>query len=75
MNAVIEDLLRLVEDPRTVDDLRRHDSVHYPRRRFELVGDRDPSRVTADDLVALTLVGVAVPPWVALDLLEGSVSC
>jgi hypothetical protein len=29
-----------------VADLRRHDSVRYPRRRFELVGDRDPSRVT-----------------------------
>ncbi len=51
-------------------DLRRHDSVHYPRRRFELVGDRDPSRGTAGDPLALTLVGVAVPPWVA-----GSVSC
>ncbi len=71
MTVVIEDLLRLVDDPRTVADLRRHDSVHHPRRRFELVGDRDPVRVTAGDLVALTLVGVAVPPWVALDLLEG----
>ncbi len=51
-------------------DLRRHDSPLYPRQRCELVGDRDPSRGTAGDLVALTLVGVAVPPWVALDLLE-----
>jgi hypothetical protein len=41
---VIEDLLRLVDDPRTVADLRRHDSVHHPRRRLERVGDRVPSR-------------------------------
>ncbi len=41
-------------------DLRRHDSPLYPRQRCELVGDRDPSRGTAGDLVALTLVGVAV---------------
>ncbi len=32
-------------------DLRRHDSVHHPRRRFEIVGDRDPPRVTAGDPV------------------------
>jgi hypothetical protein len=39
-----------------VADLRRHDSVRYPRRRFEFLGRADPSRVTADDVVALTLV-------------------
>jgi hypothetical protein len=65
------DLLPLVDDPRAVEDLRRHDSPPYPGRRFEFLGDVDPRRVTADDLVALTLVGVALPPGVALDLLEG----
>ncbi len=32
-------------------DLRRHDSPLYPRRRFELVVDRDPSRGTSGDPV------------------------
>ncbi|GAB3316136.1 hypothetical protein GCM10027451_32520 [Geodermatophilus aquaeductus] len=68
---MLEDLLRLVDDPLAVADLRRSDSPVYPRRRFEFVGDVDPLRVTAGDLVALTLVGVCVPAGVALDLLEG----
>jgi uncharacterized protein DUF6308 len=63
------DLLPLVDD--AVPDLRRSDSPAYPRRRFEWLGTPDPYRVTADDLVALGLVGVAVPADVALDLLEG----
>lgn len=68
---MLEDLLRLVDDPLAVADLRRSDSPVYPRRRFEFVGGVDPLRVTAGDLVALTLVGVCVPAGVALDLLEG----
>nr|WP_239523141.1 DUF6308 family protein [Geodermatophilus normandii] len=64
-------MLRLVDDPLAVADLRRSDSPFYPRRRFEFLGDVDPFRVTAGDLVALTLVGVSVPGGVALDLLEG----
>ncbi|MGX5655970.1 DUF6308 family protein [Geodermatophilus nigrescens] len=65
------DLLPLVDDPRAVEDLRRHDSPVYPGRRFEWLGARDPGRVTADDLVAVGLVSVTVPGDVALDLLEG----
>ncbi|WP_336031235.1 DUF6308 family protein [Geodermatophilus sp. FMUSA9-8] len=65
------DLLPLVDDPRAVEDLRRHDSPFYPGRRFEWLGARDPGRVTADDLVAVGLVGVTLPADVALDLLEG----
>jgi hypothetical protein len=68
---VLEDLLRLVDDPRATADLRRSDSPFYPRRRFEFLGAVDPFRVTAGDLVALTLVDVCVPAAVALDLLEG----
>ncbi|SFT66807.1 hypothetical protein SAMN05660657_02284 [Geodermatophilus amargosae] len=68
---MLEDLLRLVDDPLAVADLRRSDSPFYPRRRFEFLGDVDPVRVTPGDLVALTLVGVSVPAGVALDLLEG----
>ncbi|WP_369253379.1 DUF6308 family protein [Geodermatophilus amargosae] len=68
---MLEDLLRLVDDPRAVADLRRSDSPVHPRRRFEFLGDPDPVRVTAADVVALTLVGVPVPGGVALDLLEG----
>ena len=63
------DLLPLVDD--AVPDLRRSDSPAYPRRRFEFLGRPDPHRITADDLIAVGLMGVAVPADVALDLLEG----
>ena len=65
------DLLPLVDDPRAVEDLRRSDSPAYPGRRFEFLGRNDPRRVTADDLVAVGLVGATVPADAALDLLEG----
>ncbi|SHG43177.1 DUF6308 family protein [Geodermatophilus nigrescens] len=65
------DLLPLVDDPHAVEDLRRHDAPFYPGRRFAFLGARDPVRVTADDLVAVGLVGVTLPGDVALDLLEG----
>ena len=68
---MLADLLPLVDDPRAVEDLHRHDSPLYPGRRFEFLGTVDPLRVTASDLVAVGLVGVTVPADVALDLLEG----
>jgi hypothetical protein len=46
--------------------------VGYPERWFDLIGARapnDPNRVTAEDIVALSALGVIVPPENAVRLL------
>ncbi|GAB3198191.1 hypothetical protein GCM10027261_25070 [Geodermatophilus arenarius] len=80
----LDDLLRLVDDPRAVDDLvAYYEPGRPPRRmptysgsRFEFLaggGDRPDTadRITYEDLVAVTMLEVDVPGDVALALLEG----
>ncbi len=78
-------LLSWVRDDHAVADVRRYFAVPDPDdptapafsgSRFEALGgggDREGTadEVTADDLVAVTLLSVDVPPHVALALLEG----
>ena len=80
----LETLLAVVDDPRSISDLTDYfqparapgTSPHYSGSRFEFLaggGDRPAtaSTITADDLVAVTLLSVQVPGDVALQLLEG----
>ncbi len=80
----VEPLLRLLADGRTTDDLRAYFGVDrapgevpaYTGGRFERLADGgDAGEVadhfTADDLVAVTTLGVRVPARAALGLLEG----
>ncbi len=82
--ATLSRLLEVVGSPRAVDDLaayfepgRPADAPpRFPGSRFEfLVGGgtrpETANRITADDLVAVTLLSTAVPGNVAQQLLEG----
>lgn len=69
-------LLRLLDDPDTVADLRSYfgldpGSGSHPGRAFDSLGPNVADRVTAIDLVAVQCLGVVVPLRPALDLLEG----
>lgn len=69
-------LLRLLDDPDTVADLRSYFGVDpgsgsHPGRGFDSLGPNVPDRVTTADLVAVQCLGVVVPARPALDLLEG----
>ena len=69
-------LLRLLDDPDTVADVRSYFGVDpgggfHPGRRFDSLEPNVSDRVTAVDLVAVQCLGVVVPVRPALDLLEG----
>ncbi|MEU9828531.1 DUF6308 family protein [Micromonospora chersina] len=78
-----DDVLRVLGGPQSVHDLRRYFGVDLPNGlpaftggRFERLGgggDQPASKdvITADDLLAVEMLSVQVPPRVALDLLEG----
>jgi hypothetical protein len=81
----LRQLLALVEAPQSVANLRMYFGTDLPAGtlprytggRFELLaggGDRPDAanRITADDLIAVELLGVQVPGPVALDLLDGA---
>lgn len=77
----LDELLAVVEQPSSLSELQtyfgRIDGVlPFTGACFDFLsgGGDDPAvanRVTADDLVAVQLLGVVVPPRVAVDLLEG----
>lgn len=80
----LTELLAVVDHPQAVEDLRRYFQPDraasrppkYSASRFEsFAGGGDApqtaSRITEDDLVAITLLSVDVPGDVALLLLEG----
>lgn len=80
----LETLLTVVDDPRSVADLAAYfeparapgAAPRYSGSRFEFLasgGDRPgtANEITADDLVAVTMLSVDVPGDVALRLLEG----
>jgi hypothetical protein len=69
-------LLRLLDDPDTVADVRSYFGVDpgggsHPGRGFDSLGPNVTDRVTAVDLLAVQCLGVVVPVRPALDLLEG----
>lgn len=81
MSRTVQELLDDVTDEQAVTDLQTYfggseNSNWFAGSRFESLsggGDRTEvaNRVVADDLVALTMLSVNVPPYVALELLEG----
>jgi hypothetical protein len=67
----------LAED-RAIDDVRTYfqpgpDDVRYTGRHFEAIGNirSSPDRVTAEDLVAVQMLGVTIPPEVSVSLVQG----
>lgn len=77
----LDRLTRVLDDSQTVERIRRYfaDSPaggRYTGRRFESLaggGDRPETanRVTADDIVAVGMLGVTVPAEAAIQILEG----
>jgi hypothetical protein len=76
----VDTLLAVVDDPQSVEDLAWYfepdPRPHHPGSRFESLaggGDRPEvaNTITADDLVAVSLLGAGVPGDVALAVLEG----
>lgn len=71
-------LVRLLEDPQTVRDLRAYYGTEdgnaggHAGRWFDLLVPNEPNRVTATDLVAAQCLGVTVPVKPSIDLLEGA---
>lgn len=70
-------LLRLLDDPDTVADLRSYYGVDprsgtHPGRWFDSLEPNAPDRITAADLIAVQCLGMVVPVRPALELLEGS---
>jgi hypothetical protein len=73
----LEWMLAALVSPRWVaEDLQAHfgtaGEVGYPERWFDLIGARapnDPNRLTAEDIVALSALGVKVPPENSVRLL------
>ncbi|WP_410813759.1 DUF6308 family protein [Micromonospora sp. 067-2] len=73
-------ILAVLEDPQTVSDLRRYylpaDGKAFTGGQFERLGgggDRQEAanEFNADDLLAVELLSVQIPPFRALDLLQG----
>ncbi|RYP83327.1 hypothetical protein EKO23_19345 [Nocardioides guangzhouensis] len=78
MTALAGRLLDVLGDERAVPNLRSY-FTEFEGRHFQALGgggDRPESRdrITAEDLVALRTLGVAVPGETAADLLEGPLS-
>ncbi|WP_328415511.1 DUF6308 family protein [Micromonospora sp. NBC_00389] len=76
----LTEILQILDDDRSVVDLRRYfgldPGVLFTGSQFESLrggGDRDGVRdvITAEDLIAVELLSVQVPPRIALNLLEG----
>lgn len=75
-------ILGILDDPRSVPDLQRYFGVGQcplTGGRFERLGgggDRPETRdeITAEDLIAVEMLNVQVPPRVSLALLEGDLS-
>ncbi|WP_433352554.1 DUF6308 family protein [Micromonospora saelicesensis] len=74
-------ILAVLDEPQSVADLRRYFGVAgqspFTGGQFERLGsggDRPETRnvITAEDLVAVELLSVRVPPRTALDLLQGA---
>lgn len=74
----LHDIMAMLDEQRSVDDVRRYFANHpkpFTGSQFEALGGgaiavhRDA--VTAEDLIAVQLLEVRVPPAVALDLLQG----
>lgn len=55
---------------RADDAVRSYFSDGYTGSRFELMADGDPDRITSNDLVAVSMLGVDVPARVTVWLLE-----
>jgi hypothetical protein len=75
------ELRELVSDQRAIADLRAYFGLDgqqpFTGSHFETLsggGDRPEvaNRITADDLIAVQMLSVQVPPLVAVDLLKGS---
>ncbi|MFG2050891.1 DUF6308 family protein [Micromonospora sp. NPDC048935] len=76
----LAEILAMLEDPRTVPDLRRYylsaDGKEFTGGQFERLGgggDRSETanEFTAGDLIAVQLLSVHIPPPRSLDLLQG----
>ncbi|MGW5667748.1 DUF6308 family protein [Micromonospora sp. NPDC003776] len=76
----LAEILKVLDDPRSVPDLQAYFGVDggTPRTgsQFERLGGgggRSETRdvITAEDLIAIELLSVRVPPQTALDLLQG----
>ncbi|MET8252140.1 DUF6308 family protein [Micromonospora sp. NPDC005197] len=74
-------ILTVLDEPQSVNDLRRYFGVDgrspFTGGQFERLGgggDRAETRdvITAEDLVAVELLSVRVPPHTSLDLLQGA---
>jgi hypothetical protein len=81
-----EQVLEVLDDERSLRDLRRYYSPDpepgqrlFAGRRFEFLGvgryNGDENQFTPADLLAVQCLSVTVPVDVALDLLEGDLSC
>ncbi|MEU8255497.1 DUF6308 family protein [Micromonospora inaquosa] len=76
----LPDIIAVLDDERSLDDLRRYfatgpKSCLFTGSKFEALGG-DPKGmfrdvVTAEDLIAVEMLSVRVPPMVALELLQG----
>ncbi len=73
-----EELLRLLESPKSLDDLRTYYADTgglYAGRRFNSFAlaesQANPNRFTAGDILAVQCLSVTVPIEVAIDLVEG----
>jgi hypothetical protein len=69
-------LLRLLDDPDTVADLRSYYGVDrragtHPGRWFDSLAPNVSDRITAADLIAVQCLGMVIPVRPALELLEG----
>ena len=69
-------LVRLLEDPKTLRDVRAYYGVDsgtpcHPGRWFDLLAPNEPEKTTATDLVAVQCLAVTVPVKASIDLLEG----
>jgi hypothetical protein len=49
--------------------IRRYFEDHYTGSQFERLADRDANRITTNDIVAVSMLGVDVPPAVSIWLL------
>jgi hypothetical protein len=77
----LAEILAILAEPQSVTDLRRYFAVAgrsaFTGGQFERLGgggDRSETRdlITAEDLIAIELLSVRVPPRTALDLLQGA---
>lgn len=69
MGYLDNDPMPFLEGDPAIDRVRRY-FRWWSGRHFDVIGENDPNAITGDDLVAVSLLSIEIPPEAAIAILE-----